>query len=319
MHRLPTPSLVVEDPRLLELLAPDAAVERLGGNATWSEGPLYLPGDDAVIWSDIRGNRVLRWTAATGIVSVDRESVDFINGRTADLEGRIIECSHGERAVVRREANGTTTVLAERWNGFRLNSPNDVVVRSDGSVWFTDPAYGIILPEEGHAGEREYGDHWVFRVDPADGRLTPVVLDVEDPNGLAFSPDERLLYVSDTSAGLAPPGVGNHHIRVYDVVDGRRCKNGRVFAEVSPGVADGFRVDVRGNIWTSSHDSVQVFASDGAHLGKIPVPEIVANVCFGGPDGSTLFIAASSGLYRLATRVRGASPHDLDQKTDRAR
>ncbi len=312
-----TDPLVVDHPRLLDLLAPDAVVERLGGDATWSEGPLYLPDDDAVIWSDIPGDRVLRWSAATGEVTVDREHVEFTNGRTADLQGRLVECSHGRRAVVRREHDGAETVLAQGWNGVRLNSPNDVVVASDGSVWFTDPAYGIINPAEGHPGEREYGDHWVFRVDPADGVVTPVVLDVEDPNGLAFSPDESLLYVSDTSASLAAPGTGNHHIRVYDVLDGRRCKNGRVFAEVTPGVADGFRLDVHGNVWTSSHDSVQVFAPDGTRLGKVPVPELVANVCFGGPDGTTLFIAASSGLYRLPTRVRGASPGDLPRPTAR--
>ena len=306
-----TASLVIDDHRLLDLLEPDAVAVRLGGDATWSEGALYLPDEDAVIWSDIPGNRILRWSAADGRVTVDQERVEFTNGRTLDLAGRVVECSHGRRAVQRREADGALTVLVDRWGAARLNSPNDVVVKSDGTIWFTDPSYGITQPAEGYPGEREYGDHWVFRFDPADGSLTPVVLDVEDPNGLAFSPDESLLYVSDTSAALAPPGVGNHHIRVYDVVEGRRCTNGRVFAEVSPGVADGFRVDVTGNVWTSSHDSVQVFAPDGARLGKIPVPEIVANVCFGGPDRSTLFIAASSGLYRVLTRTRGASPLDL--------
>ncbi len=306
-----TASLVIDDDRLLDLLAPDAVAVRLGGDATWSEGALYLPDQDAVIWSDIPGNRILRWSAADGRVTVDQVGVEFTNGRTLDLAGRVVECSHGRRAVQRREADGALTVLVDRWGAARLNSPNDVVVKSDGTIWFTDPSYGITQPAEGYPGEREYGDHWVFRFDPADGGLTPVVLDVEDPNGLAFSPDESLLYVSDTSASLAPPGVGNHHIRVYDVVGGRHCTNGRVFAEVSPGVADGFRVDVAGNVWTSSHDSVQIFAPDGARLGKIPVPEMVANVCFGGPDRSTLFIAASSGLYRVPTRTRGASPLDL--------
>lgn len=299
-------SVVVDDPRLLDLLDADASVEWLGGGAGWSEGPLYLPGSDAVIWSDIPGRRVLRWTAATGEVTIEREDVPYPNGRAVDGQGRVVECSHGERAVLRLEADGSTTVLAAMWQGRRLNSPNDVVVRSDGSVWFTDPAYGITTPGFGDPGEREYGDHWVFRVDPADGQVNVVVTDVEDPNGLAFSPDETVLYVSDTSASGAPAGAGNHHIRAYDVVDGLRCKNGRVVAEVGPGVPDGFRVDALGHIWTSSQDSVQVFAPDGIRLGKVPVPETVTNVCFGGTDGTTLFIATATSLYRLVTTVRGA-------------
>jgi gluconolactonase len=238
-------------------------------------------------------------------VAVHREDVEFTNGRTLDREGRVVTCSHGRRAVERTEPDGSTHVLVDRWNGVRLNSPNDVVVKSDGTIWFTDPAYGITLPREGHPGEREYGDHWVFRFDPETGSLDPVVVDVEEPNGLAFSPDESLLYVADTSAALDRPW-GNHHIRVYDVRDGRHCKNGRLFAVVSPGVPDGFRVDVAGNVWTSSADSVQIFAPDGTRLGRVPIPEVVGNLCFGGPDGSMLYIAATSGLYRLPTRTRGA-------------
>ncbi len=302
---------IVDDPRLLDLVDADVTVQHLAGGATWSEGPLYLPGADAVLWSDIPGNRILRWDAATGRQSVERTGVEFANGRTLDLQGRIVTCSHGRRAVERTEPDGRTAVLVDHWQQARLNSPNDVVVKSDGSIWFTDPPYGIIQPQEGYPGEREYGDCWVFRLDPDTGELTPVVLDLEEPNGLAFSPDESLLYVADTSGALRRDGTGNHHIRVYDVLDGRRCKNGRAFAVVSPGVADGFRVDVHGNVWTSSADSVQVYAPDGTRLGRIPVPELVGNLCFGGPDRSTVYIAATTGLYRLATRTRGASPADL--------
>jgi gluconolactonase len=307
-------ALVVDDPALLDLLDPDAAVQRLGDGsvrATWSEGPVYLPGRDVVIWSDIPGDRILRWEAATGEVAVEQDGVEFTNGRTLDLQGRVVACSHGRRGVQRTEPDGDTHLLVDRWAGARFNAPNDVVVKSDGTIWFTDPAYGIIVPEEGHPGEREYGDHWVFRFDPATGELTPVVLDVEEPNGLAFSPDESLLYVSDTAAVLGRWGGRNHHLRVYDVCDGRVAKNGRLFAEVSPGVPDGFRVDVHGNVWTSSLDSVQVFAPDGHRLGKVPVPERVGNLCFGGPDRDVLFVAATSALYRLPTRTRGASPLDL--------
>jgi gluconolactonase len=304
----------IDDPALLDLIEPDAAVERLGDGsivAVWSEGPLYLPDDDAVIWSDIPGNRILRWNAGTGQVTVDREQVEFTNGRALDLQGRVVACSHGRRGIERTEPDGDTHLLVDRWNGVRFNSPNDLVVKSDGTIWFTDPAYGIIQPQEGHPGEREYDDHWVFRFDPACGEVTPVVLDVEEPNGLAFSPDESLLYVTDTAAALGRWGSGNHHLRVYDVRGGRWCKSGRLFAEVSPGLADGFRCDVHGNVWTSSENSVQVYAPDGRRLGAIPVPEPIANLCFGGPEFDTVFIAATSALYRLPTRVRGASPLDL--------
>jgi gluconolactonase len=285
---------------ITDLVDPGAAPERLGGGATWSEGPLWLPADNAVIWSDIPGNRILRWSAATGEVTVDRAGVEFTNGRTLDREGRVVTCSHGRRAI---ERDGV--VLVGHYGTARLNSPNDVVVASDGAIWFTDPPYGIVQPREGYPGEREYHDCYVFRYDPISRELTPVVIDMEEPNGLAFSPDEKLLYVADTSAALRGSG-GNHWIRVYDVEDLRRCKNGRLFAEVSPGFADGFRVDVHGNVWTSSADSVQVYAPDGRRLGGIPVPEVVGNLCFGGPGKDTLFIAATTSLYRLPTRTRSA-------------
>lgn len=293
------------DDCLADLLASDAAVERLGGGATWGEGPLWLPAENAVIWSDIPGNRVLRWTEATREVTVDRVDVEFTNGRTLDLQGRVVSCSHGRRAIERTEFDGTTTLLIDRFGAGRLNSPNDVVVASDGAIWFTDPPYGIIQPHEGHPGSPEYGGNFVFRYQPEFDRLTPVVVDVEEPNGLAFSPDETLLYVSDTSAALSTVG-GNHHIRVYQVTDDWDCENGKVFAEISPGVPDGFRVDARGNVWTSSGDSVQIYAPDGTFIGKVPIPETVANLCFGGPLRDTLYIAATTSLYRLVTRTTGA-------------
>jgi gluconolactonase len=299
--------LLIEDDRLLGVLAADARVERLGGDATWSEGPAYLPGEDAVIWSDIPGDRILRWDAGTGRISVQATGVEFTNGRTLDRQGRVVTCSHGRRAIERTEPDGSTHVLAGRWNGVRFNSPNDVVVARDGTIWFTDPAYGIIQPHEGHPGEREYDDHWVFRFDPASGQVDPVVLDVEEPNGLAFSPAEDLLYVSDTSGAFGRDSRRGHHIRVYEVFGGRRVKNGRVFAAVGPGLADGLRVDVAGNVWTSAGDGVHIYAPDGQRLGIVPVPETVANLCFGGPDGTTLFIAATTSLYRITTRTRGAT------------
>ncbi|WP_233153412.1 SMP-30/gluconolactonase/LRE family protein [Kineosporia sp. R_H_3] len=317
LHENGSGAVVVDDPRMLDLVDADVTAQWLGGDAAWSEGPVYLPDEDAVLWSDIPGNRILRWDAAGGEVTVHRTDVEFTNGRTLDLQGRVVACSHGRRGIERTEPDGTTHVLVDRWTSpagpVRFNSPNDVVVKSDGTIWFTDPAYGIIQAHEGHPGTREYGDHHVFRFDPATGEVTPVVVDVEEPNGLAFSPDESLLYVADTAvaAGLGHFLAANHHIRVYDVVHGRYAKNGRTFAEVSPGVADGFRVDVHGNVWTSSEDAVQVFAPDGVRLGAVPVPQKVGNVCFGGPDRSTLFVAATAGLYRIDTRTRGCSPTDL--------
>lgn len=300
-----TSAPIIEDERLLNLIDPGATVERLGGGATWSEGPLWLPDEDAVIWSDIPGNRILRWTASTGAVTVERTEVEFTNGRTLDIQGRVVTCCHGRRSVERTEPDGTTRILVDHFGDARLNSPNDVVVASDGAIWFTDPPYGIKFLPEGHPGEQEYGDNYVFRFDPESRELMPAVIDVEEPNGLAFSPDERLLYVSDTSA--ARRTGGNHCIRVYDVTEAWRCKNGRVFADVAPGIADGFRVDVDGNVWTSSEDSVQVYAPDGTRLGRIPVPERVGNVCFGGPGREVLYIAASANLYRVPTMTEGAS------------
>lgn len=297
-------SVMVEDERLHSFIDPDAVVERLGGDAVWSEGPLWLPGDDAVIWSDIPGNRILRWEAATGKVTTERSDVGFTNGRTLDLNGRVVTCSHGRRAVERTTADGTTTVLVDSFGGVRLNSPNDVVVASDGAIWFTDPPYGIRRPQEGYPGKLEYKRCHVFRFDPRSGELSPVITDMAEPNGLAFSPDERLLYVSDTAFLLRLDRRGGR-IRVYDVVDRRRCENGRLFARVAPGAADGFRVDVHGNVWTSSRDSVQVYAPDGTRLGKIPVPEKVGNLCFGGNDHTTVYVAATTSLYRLPTRVSG--------------
>lgn len=288
------------------LLAPDAALRRIATGATWSEGPLWIPATGTVRWSDIPGNRILQVDVVSEELSVYARDVEFTNGRTLDHAGAVVQCSHGRRAV-ERDVDGAVTTLVDRWNGARLNSPNDVVVKSDGTIWFTDPPYGIVQAHEGHPGEREYGGNFVFRFDPFTGSINPVITDMEEPNGLAFSPDESILYVSDTSVALSTDGTGNHHIRAHDVLDFVFCANGRVFAEIEPGVADGFRVDEAGNLWTSSADSVQVFSADGERLGKIAVPETVGNLCFGGEDGTTLFIAATTSLYSIETRMRDAA------------
>lgn len=288
------------------LLAPGAAPERLADLATWGEGPLWLPDDRRVIWSDIPANRILSWTEREG-ATVWRTDVEFTNGRALDREGRVVACSHGRRAIERGTGDGEPVTVVDTWRDRRLNSPNDVIVDSAGAIWFTDPPYGIVQPHEGHPGRREYGDNHVFRLDAGATEPVPVVIDVEEPNGLALSPDESVLYVADTSAALRADGGGNRLIRAYDVIDGH-CKNGRVFARMDRGLADGLRVDVDGNVWTSHGPSVTVIDPGGAWLGTVEVPETVANLCFGGPDGTDLFIAATTGLYRLRTRTRGATP-----------
>lgn len=288
------------------LLVPDASLERLYTGTVWGEGPVWLPDEHALRWSDIPNNRIMQYHADDGRTVVYRTDVEFTNGRTLDLDGAVVQCSHGRRAV-ERERDGEVTVLVDRWQGKRLNSPNDVVVASDGSIWFSDPPYGIISDREGRVADPQYGGCYVFRFDERRGDLIPVVTDMVHPNGLAFSPDERILYVSDT--GWVVDKSDPRHIRAYDVVDGA-CVNGRVFAEVDEGWPDGFRVDEAGRVWCSSGDGVRVFAPDGELELHVPVPERIGNLCFGGPDGGDLYIAASSSLYRLKTATRDAPRAD---------
>jgi gluconolactonase len=290
----------------MQLLRDGATIRRIATGSTWSEGPVWLPQRAVLRWSDIPGNRILEVDPVTEEVSVYLDDAEFTNGRTLGLAGEVIQCSHGRRAV-EQDVDGVVTTLVAEWDGHRFNSPNDVVVASDGAIWFTDPPYGIIQPHEGHPGEREYGAHFVFRFDPVSGVVTPVITDIEEPNGLAFSPDEGILYVSDTSRALRTDGTGNHHIVAYDVAADHTCGNRRVFAVIDRGVSDGFRVDEDGRIWTSSGDGVIVYSAEGEQLLHIPVPEIVANVCFGGVDGTTLFITATTSVYSVETTVRQAS------------
>ena len=292
-------------------LLPDAAtLEKVASGASWAEGPAWIPSRRAVRFSDVTANRILEYSERTGELGVYATEVEYTNGRALAPDGSVIQCSQGHRRI-ERDADGDVTPLVGTWQGHRLNSPNDVTVTSDGVIWFSDPSYGILKDGEGHPGELEYGDHYVFRFDPAADRLDPVVIDVPMPNGLAFSPDERILYVSDTSAGLperTPSGYpgGGHGIRAYDVAQGRLAKNGRQILEIADGLADGFRVDTDGNLWTSAGSAVQVFTADGEPLLTIPVPETVGNLCFGGEDGRNLYITATTSLYRIRTNARDA-------------
>jgi gluconolactonase len=304
-------NIEILDPRAATLFSPGVAVERLCTGAAWSEGPVWMAHDDSVLWSDIPNNRMLRWSSRDGL-GVWRESVEFTNGHTLDRNGDLLHCSHGRRAIVRTRCIGGRVdaatpdeIVVDRLEGRRLNSPNDIVVQRDGSLWFTDPPYGILSDHEGHRAESEQPANHVFRFDPATGELHAATAEVEEPNGLAFSPDESVLYVSDTSAALRKDGSGHHHIMAFDVTHDHRLLNGRVFAVIAPGLADGFRIDTQGWLYTSSADSVQVYHPDGSRLARIPVPEKVGNLCFGGPGRNQLYICASSSLYRIQLNTQG--------------
>jgi gluconolactonase len=295
------------DERFRMMMPCNGWVEKLFTGAMWAEGPVYFADSDSLLFSDIPNNRILRCVAnGPGAFSVTeyRKPSNNANGNTRDPEGRLVSCEHGARRVTRTEIDGRITVLVDNFKNKRLNSPNDVVVKSDGSVWFTDPSYGILSDYEGHKGEREYGGAYVFRLDPISQKLQVVADDFVQPNGLAFSPNEDKLYVSDT--GLSHNPKGPHHIRVFDVAKNGTVKGGKVFATIDPGVADGLRLDTQGNVWTSAGDGVQCFSPKGELLGKIKVPEVVANLTFGGPKRNRLFITATSSLYSTFVTVTGA-------------
>ncbi len=291
------------DEHFNDLLLPDSKLEKLAEGCIWAEGPVYVPAG-YVIWSDIPNNRMLRWNESDGSVETFRQPCNFTNGNTLDLQGRIVTCEHGGRRVSRTEADGTVVTVVDNYQGKRFNSPNDVVVKSDGTIWFTDPPYGILEgTKEGYATEPDLDGCYVFRHDPASNETTLVVDDMVKPNGLAFSPDEQRLYVADTGASHDPEVP--REIRVYDVVDGKSLKDSRTFCLIDPGMADGFRFDQNGLLYTSSADSIQVYTETGKRLGKILVPEKIANCAFGGPDKNRLFITATTSLYAITLNTTG--------------
>lgn len=294
---------VVNYKRFRPYVVGNARLETLHTGMRWAEGPVWLADSGCLLLSDVPSDRILRWVEGQG-ASVYREPSGHANGNTRDRQGRLLTCESGGRRVVRTELDGRLTVLADRYLGKRLNSPNDIVVRSDETVWFTDPDYGILSDFTGNKAPSEIGACHVFRVDPRTGELRSVCGDMVKPNGLAFSPDERILYVADSGASHDPDGP--HHILAFDVGDDGSLRSRRVFAVIDAGIPDGFRVDVDGNVWTSAEDGVHCIASDGELLGKIRVPETVANVAFGGPKRNRLFIAAASSLYAVYVGTRGA-------------
>jgi len=295
---------VVLDERFEHLFKGSARLEKLAEGCRWSEGPAYFPAGRYLVWSDIPNDRMMRFDETSGTVSVFRYPAGHSNGNTVDRQGRLVTCEHGNRRVTRTEHDGSITVLASHYQGKRLNSPNDVVVKSDGSIWFTDPAYGIDSDYEGHKGESEVGACHVYRIDPHSGEVSIAANDFVRPNGIAFSPDETRLYVADTGATHVKDGP--RHIRVFDVDAKGKLSGGKVFATCTQGLFDGFRLDEAERIWTSAGDGVHCYDPDGTLIGKILVPETVANVVFGGPKRNRLYICATTSLYAILLPVNGA-------------
>jgi gluconolactonase len=297
------PHLEVHDDRFRALTHPMSQLDQIATGFTWTEGPVWFGDRDALLFSDIPSRRIMMWSQSTGVTLYRRES-GFNNGNTRDRQGRLIGCRHGARDVVRTEHDGSLTVLADSFEGKPLNSPNDVVVSSDGTVWFTDPTYGIISDFEGYRATPEQSARNVYRLTP-DGTLSVAVDDFTQPNGLCFSPDEKTLYIAESGSSHddSVPSV----IRKFSVNEGSLTDQG-VFASIDNGLPDGIRCDRAGNLWSSAADGVHCFAPDGTLLGKILVPELVSNICFGGYDGHRLFITATTSVYRVFVDTQGAEP-----------
>lgn len=291
------------DKRFYDLTVPIAEVEELYDGCRWAEGPVWFNDHSSLIWSDIPNRRLLRWIEGHG-VSVFRTETNFINGNTRDRQGRLVSCEHGGRRVIRTEPGGSLTVIADSYSGKKLNSPNDVVVKSDGTIWFTDPDYGIMSDYEGFKAEMEQDGCYVYHVDPKTGAVKVVADDFVKPNGLAFSEDEKILFIADSGRSHDPEGP--HHIRAMDVSETNTLTSSRVFCEIDPGIPDGFRVDIHGNVWTSCQDGVLCLDKDGTALGKIKIPQMVSNLTFGGVRKNRLFITATKSVYAVYVATNGA-------------
>ncbi|MBX2830351.1 MAG: SMP-30/gluconolactonase/LRE family protein [Rhodospirillales bacterium] len=293
------------DSRFRNLVLANVSLRQISGGHWWTEGPVWFPAHQCLLFSDIPKQKIYRWMV-DGTVNVFRENSHFSNGHTRDYQGRLISCEHGSRSVTRTEHDGTVITLADQFKGKRLNSPNDVIVKSDGSIWFTDPTYGILSDYEGHKAMPEQRHRNVFRLDPGTGHLVSAASDFTQPNGLAFSLDERLLYVAESGGSHDEniPGV----IRVFDVGDDNHLESQGDFVTLDCGLPDGFRVDCYGNIWTSAADGVHCFDINGVLIGKILVPETVSNLTFGGPRGNELFITATTGVYAIHVNSAAAVP-----------
>jgi gluconolactonase len=312
--RYPDADVSVIDPRFAKLKVGNSAIERLHIGCRWAEGPAWNAVGRYLIWSDIPNDRQLRWIEDDGHVSTFRNPAQYSNGNTFDYEGRQLSCEHDTRRLVRYEHSGKVTVLADKWEGKPLNAPNDVVVHPDGSIWFTDPGYGIAGHYEGHPDKQEVKEA-VYRIDSKTGKMDKVTDEIFKPNGLCFSPDYKKLYIADTGSSHYPNAPKN--IKVWDVADARTLRGGKQFVSMElpgkgAGMADGMRADVQGNIWVGAgwvgagYDGVHVFAPDGVRIGIIHLPEICSNVCFGGPKRNRLFMTASQSLYAVYVETTGA-------------
>jgi gluconolactonase len=303
-QRYPDPAIRILDPSFAKYRINSAKVERLFTGCRWCEGPVWFGDGRYLLWSDIPNDRILKWEEETGAVSVFRKPSNYANGNTRDRQGRLVTCEHDSRRVSRTEYDGGVTVLADTFEGKPLNSPNDVVCRSDGTIWFTDPPFGVLGDYEGHLARPELPTN-VYRFDPSRGRLSVVAGDINRPNGLAFSPDEKRLYVVE--AGTSPRAI-----HAYEVENGARLAGRRKLIDAGPGTPDGLRVDVDGNLWVGwgmgeeGLDGVSVFDPDGKPIGRIDLPERCANLCFGGRRRNRLFMCASTSLYSLFVNTRGA-------------
>ena len=307
--RYPDPAVEVLDSRFAAYRVGNAAVERLYTGARWMEGPVWFGDSRSLVFSDIPNNRMLRYCEITNEVTPFRVPSNNSNGNTRDRQGRLVTCEHLTRRVTRTEHDGTITVLIDQFEGRPLNAPNDVVVHSNGAVWFTDPGYGILMNYEGERAEAELPTR-VYRLDTVTGTATVVADDLVKPNGLCFSPDESRLYISDSAISHDPKAPG--HIRVFDVVDGRKLRGGQVFADMTPGFADGIRTDRDGNLWSSrgwagaGTDGVYCLTPDGELIGRIILPEPCSNLCFGGVKRNRLFMTSSQSLYSLYVEAIGS-------------
>lgn len=304
MEKPLAPFVDVIDERFANLLLGNTVLETLATGCRWTEGPVWMGDWNCLLFEDLPNNRTMRWIDGTG-VSVFRQPSGFANGQARDIEGRLVWCSHGERAILRMEHDGSLTTLADHHHGRKLNAPNDIAVKSDGTIWFSDPLYGLQSDFEGGRRDSEQRPA-LYRLDPADGSLQVMANDFGGPNGLAFSPDEKRLYVAETGDQTKPDPEQN--IRVYDVAqDGRQLQNMSVFHTISPGYCDGMTVDEYGNLWSSAADGVHCIAPDGTLLGKILVPDRVSNVTFGAQKLNRLFITASFSLYAIFVNCRGVN------------